>query len=81
MTAQIINSSLVGKEAPRTNWMIRLTLCIVFLTCGLLVFIVFSHYYPFCEGRTDRIDMMVVAGALLALALFSRFTAAFASIG
>jgi membrane protease YdiL (CAAX protease family) len=52
----------------------RLILFIVFLTCGLLVFIVFSHYHPIYEGNMDKIGRIVVTGVLLALALFSRFT-------
>jgi membrane protease YdiL (CAAX protease family) len=77
MTAQITNSGFVGKETPQMNWMQRLSLFLVFLVCGLLVFIVFSHYYPFYERNTDKIGRIAVAGVLLALALFARFTERF----
>jgi membrane protease YdiL (CAAX protease family) len=74
MTAQITNSGLIGTEMPQTNWMQRLALFVAFLTCGLLVFVVFSHYYPFYEENTDKIGRIVVASVFLTLALFSRFT-------
>jgi membrane protease YdiL (CAAX protease family) len=52
----------------------RLGLFLLFLACGLLVFIVFSHYYPLYDGNTDRVGRFVVAGVFLALALLARFS-------
>jgi membrane protease YdiL (CAAX protease family) len=37
-----------------------------------LVFIIFSHYYPFYKGNTDKVSRVVVAGIFLASALFAR---------
>ena len=50
----------------------RITWSLLFLACGLLVFLVFSHYYPRFEGATDVIGRIVVAALLLALALLAR---------
>jgi membrane protease YdiL (CAAX protease family) len=44
----------------------------LFLACGLLVFTVFSHYFPIFAGPTDFIGRIVVALAFLAAALLSR---------
>lgn len=49
----------------------------LFLAAGLLVFIVFSHYYPFYSGQTDLIGRIVVGGVFLALAIFARFSKRF----
>ncbi len=43
----------------------------LFLASGLLVFMVFSHYYPFYKGITDKAGRIVVAGVFLALAMFA----------
>ncbi|MBN2006065.1 MAG: CPBP family intramembrane metalloprotease [Anaerolineae bacterium] len=44
-----------------------------FLACGLLVFVVFSHYFPIFVGPTDTIGRIVVMLAFLAAAqLFRR---------
>jgi membrane protease YdiL (CAAX protease family) len=43
-----------------------------FLACGLLVFIVFSHYFPLLERPLDTIGRVVVAAALLVAALAAR---------
>lgn len=50
-----------------------LGLFIVFLVCGLSVFVIFSHYYPFYSGTTDKIGRVAAAGIFLALAIFARF--------
>jgi len=50
----------------------RLGLFLVFLTWGLLVFIVFSHYFPLFERPADAIGRIVTAIAFLAAALFAR---------
>lgn len=44
----------------------------LFLACGLLVFVVFSHYFPVFSGPTDIIGRIVVALAFLAAALLFR---------
>ena len=41
----------------------------LFLACGLLVFVIFSHYFPVFSGSTDTIGRIVVALAFLAAAL------------
>ena len=50
----------------------RLGLFLLFLVCGLLVFIVFSHYFPIFEPPADIIGRIVVAIAFLVAALFAR---------
>lgn len=43
-----------------------------FLICGLLVFVVFSHFFPVFSGKTDIIGRVVVAVIFLLMALFAR---------
>ena len=56
----------------------RAILFAVFLACGLLVFTVFSHYFPFFSGSTDVIGRVVVALIFLSAALLSRRSKRFA---
>lgn len=50
----------------------RIVLFLLFLACGLLVFIVFSHYFPLFERPADTIGRVAVAIAFLLAALVSR---------
>lgn len=45
---------------------------VLFLACGLLVFVVFSHYYPLFSGLADIAGRAAVALILLAAAHLSR---------
>lgn len=72
MTTQTTHLDLKGKEAIQTNWIQRLGLFIAIMIGGLLIFIVFSHYYPFYTGNADKVGRIVVAGAFLMLALCAR---------
>ncbi|MBN1138029.1 MAG: CPBP family intramembrane metalloprotease [Anaerolineae bacterium] len=45
---------------------------LLFLGCGLVVFVVFSHFFPIFEKEVDIIGRVVVAMALLAAALAAR---------
>lgn len=47
------------KHIPRTG------LFLLFLGCGLLVFVVFSHYAPVLDRKTDLLERIVVATILL----------------
>ena len=50
----------------------RIGLSIIFLAGGLLVFIVFSHYYPIYTGLMDTVGRNIAAGIFLALTLVVR---------
>ncbi len=50
---------------------------LIFLASGLLVFVVFSHYFPIFKGTMDLVGRIVTAGILLALALLARFSKSF----
>lgn len=50
----------------------RIVLFLLFLVCGLLVFIVFSHYFPIFKRPTDIIGRIIVAAAFLVAALAAR---------
>jgi len=50
----------------------RTGLFLLFLACGLLVFIIFSHYFPIFERPTDSIGRVVVAIIFLAVSLIAR---------
>jgi FtsH-binding integral membrane protein len=45
---------------------------LLFLACGLLVFIVFSHYFPLFEQPLDTIGRVVTAAAFLVAAMAAR---------
>jgi membrane protease YdiL (CAAX protease family) len=45
---------------------------VLFLGCGLLVFIVFSHYFPIFKGKVDIIGRVAIAVAFLIAALAAR---------
>jgi len=53
----------------RYQWVARF---VIFLACGMLVFVVFSHYFPIFSGPTDIIGRIVAALAFLAAALLFR---------
>lgn len=72
MTAQTANTNLIGIETSQPSWQQRLVLSFLFLASGLLVFVIFSHYYPFYKGNTDKEGRIAVAGLFLALAFFAR---------
>ena len=66
-----------GENGPRKTRKIHdrrqsLGLFVLFLMGGLLVFGVFSHYYPFYQGSRDVLGRIAAAGGFLALALYSR---------
>ena len=50
----------------------RIGLFLFFLACGLLVFVVFSHYFPLFERPADTIGRVVTAIAFLGVALIVR---------
>ena len=49
----------------------RFGLFLLFLACGMLVFGVFSHYYPFYRGISDKVGRIMVASIFLVLALLA----------
>ncbi len=77
MTTQTANLNPSRSGTPSPHWLQRLGLSAVFLACGGLVFVIFSHYYPVYRGNADIIGRIGVAGILLALALCARFTERF----
>ncbi len=50
----------------------RIGLFLFFLACGLLVFLVFSYYFPLFEQPADIIGWIITATVLLAASLFVR---------
>ena len=50
----------------------RFGLFLLFLACGLLVFSVFSHYFPYFKRPTDTIGRIITAIAFLIAALLAR---------
>lgn len=73
-----LSSTRLGTEKPAMiRWLQRTAWFIVLSGCGLLVFLVFSHFYPFYTGKTDVNGRIVAAGVFLALALFARFNTRF----
>jgi len=58
--------SMFGQRVQSMLWFA------LFLACGLLVFVVFSHYFPVFAKPTDFIGRIIVALAFLAAALLFR---------
>jgi len=50
----------------------RIGLFLLFLTCGLLVFVVFSHYFPIFKRPADSIGRVITAIVFLCAALIAR---------
>lgn len=50
----------------------RIGLFLFFLACGLLVFLVFSHYFPLFERPADTIGRVITAIVFLCAALIAR---------
>ncbi len=50
----------------------RIAWFLLFVACGLLVFLVFSHYYPRFSGTADIIGRILLGALLFALALLAR---------
>lgn len=50
----------------------RVVLFLLLLASGLLVFVVFGHYFPFFDRNTDIIGRIVAAAIFLAAALIAR---------
>jgi hypothetical protein len=72
MTTQTSGSRLAEKETLPANWVQRLGLFLFFLACGLLVFFVFSHYFPLFERPADTIGRVLAGITLLVAALAAR---------
>ena len=68
MTTAASNTPLVGKETS-INWIQRFIWIVVFLACGLLVFVVFGHYYPTFKGNTDAVGRVLTALVFLVAAI------------
>lgn len=76
MTTQTSTTNLVGKETP-INWTQQFIWFAVFLASGLLVFVVFGHYYPILKGSADVIGRALAALAFLGAALAFRYREGF----
>ena len=61
----MIEETVFGRRA---GWGLRFVL---FLACGLLVFVVFSHYFPVFSGLADITGRIVVALVFLTAAILS----------
>ncbi|HEY3311432.1 MAG TPA: type II CAAX endopeptidase family protein [Anaerolineales bacterium] len=77
MNAQITGLSYRRKDGMQANWSHRLGWFVLFLACGLLVFIVFSHYFPLLERPADGIGRVALASAFLLAALLAPRTQRF----
>lgn len=76
MTTQIETTNLVGKETL-INWIQRFVWFVVFLASGLLVFVVFGHYFPTFKGSADVAGRVLAALAFLGAAIAFRYREGF----
>lgn len=72
MNAQLTNASIGRKGVMQSKWAQGLSWFLLFLACGLLVFIIFSHYFPLLKQPVDATGRIILAGAFLAAALLVR---------
>lgn len=72
MTYKNESTKPTGKEAKAPERIQRFGLFALMLVCGLLVFVVFSHYFPFFKGNVDIVGRIVTAGLFLGLVIYSR---------
>ena len=76
MTAAASNTPLVGKETS-INWIQRFIWIVVFLACGLLVFVVFGHYFLTFKGNADAVGRVLTALVFLGAAIAFRLRESF----
>ena len=76
MTTAASNTPLVGKETP-INWLQRFIWFVVFLASGLLVFVVFGHYFPTFKGNADAVGRVLTALVFLGAAIAFRLRESF----
>lgn len=72
MTTHAAGPHIIRREAPPVSGLQRIGTFLVFLAGGLLVFFVFSHYFPLFDRPTDTIGRVVVAIAFLMAAMAAR---------
>ena len=61
-----------GKQPPNSRPPAQPVVFAWFLACGLLVFSVFSHYFPILSGTADIVGRVVTAAFLLLASQFAR---------
>jgi len=73
MITQIANSNLVEREVSHPNWIQQLGLFILFLICGLAIFLFGSYYYDIFPTNKNLTFNLAVSAAFLAATLWFRY--------
>jgi membrane protease YdiL (CAAX protease family) len=72
MNTQMDGTKLDGGTIMPAHWIQRFIWFVAFLASGLLVFVVFGHYFPTFKGTADTIGRVFVAAAFLVMAIIAR---------
>jgi len=70
MNAHISKASLTENESMRTNWLQRIVLFIVFLICGLAIFVLGSNYYEIFSTNKNLTYNLTVSAIFLGIAIW-----------
>jgi len=73
MTAQITTSNLVEREVSHPNWLQQLGLFILFLICGLAIFLFGSYYYDIFPTNKKLTYNLFVSAIFLAATLWFKY--------
>jgi len=72
MTTQTATTNLIGKETTQPKWPQRLGLFIVFLACGLVIFVFGTNYFEIFPTNKNLIYNVIVSVIFLIAALTLR---------
>lgn len=73
MTTQSLTKNLFGKEATQLNWLQRLGLIILFLTCETAIFIFGSYYFGVFPMNKNLTFNVAISAMFLATTLWFKF--------
>ena len=74
MTTTIATPSLDGKKTMQTNWIQRFSVFIVFLICGLAIFVFGSNYFDLFPTNKNLTYNLSLSAALLAAAIGLKYS-------
>ena len=69
MNTQTLKSNFYTKETPKSNWLHHLGLYIVFIICGLVIFVFGSNYFEIFPTNKNLTYNVIVSVVFLVIAL------------
>jgi membrane protease YdiL (CAAX protease family) len=73
MTTQTVSSNLIGKETTQPTWIQRLGLFIVFLVCGMAIFVFGSNYFEIFPANKNLTYNAILSVTFLITSLLLKF--------